>query len=146
MTDYLTDLGSWAAFSPQGSTQAPAPAGDAVTLAPDTLNVPEIVEEDGGASARVEVVPNVVYQCTETPYTMTDNPERIVMYDPDRSILWAGSLIQGKSHRDGRGALLGLSIAERTPIQVSIPDIPSAQNFREVQNPSQATVESAESP
>lgn len=143
VTDYIQDLGSWAAFSPPGSPQAPTVSGDEVELAPDTLNVPQIVEEDGGESARVEVVPNVVYQCTETPYTMTDNPERIVMYDPDRSILWAGSLIQGRSHRDGRGALLGLSIAERTPIQVSIPDIPSAQNFREVTNPSLATVESA---
>ncbi len=143
VTDYLQSLGSWAAFSPQLPDQAPTPVDDPVTLPPDTLNVQQIVEEDGGASARVEVVPNVVYQCTETPYTLTDNPERIVMYNPDRSILWPGSLIQGKSHRDGRGALLGLSIAERTPIQVSIPAIPSGQNFREVQNPSQATVDAA---
>ncbi|MEX2472680.1 MAG: FG-GAP-like repeat-containing protein, partial [Gemmatimonadota bacterium] len=143
VTDYLQDLGSWAAFSPPLPDQPATPAGEETELPPDTLNVPKIVEDDGGESARVEVVPNVVYQCTETPYTLTDNPERIVMYNPDRSILWPGSLIQGKSHRDGRGALLGLSIAERTPIQVSIPAIPSGQNFREVANPSQATVDAA---
>jgi len=143
VTDYMSSLGSWAAFAPALPDQAPTPTGEPVELPPDTLNVPQVVEEEGGESARVEVVPNVVYQCTETPHTLTKNPQQIVMYNPDREILWAGSLIQGRSHRDGRGALLGLSIAERTPIQVSIPDLPTGANFREVENPSQATVDAA---
>ena len=142
VTEYLTSLGSWAAFAPPAPDQAPTPTGAPVELPPDTINVPEVVEDDDG-TARVEVIPNVVYQCTETPHTLTKNPQQIVMYNPDREILWAGSLIQGRSHRDGRGALLGLTIAERTPIQVSIPDLPTGANFREVTNPSLATVEAA---
>ncbi|MDZ7780567.1 MAG: FG-GAP-like repeat-containing protein [Gemmatimonadota bacterium] len=142
VSDYMQSLGSWAAFAPSEPDQPPTATGDPVELPPDTLNVPEVVEDEDG-SARVEVIPNVVYQCTETPHTLTKNPQQIVMYNPDREILWAGSLIQGRSHRDGRGALLGLTIAERTPIQVSIPDLPTGANFREVANPSLATVEAA---
>jgi hypothetical protein len=71
---------------------------------------------------------------------MRDNPQQIVMYNPDVEILWPGSLIQGKSHRDGQGALLGLTIAQRTPIRVSIPSLPTGSNFREVERPDQATV------
>jgi hypothetical protein len=142
VSEYMQSLGSWAAFAPAAPDQAPTPTGAPVELPPDTINVPEVVEDEDG-TARVEVIPNVVYQCTETPHTLTKNPQQIVMYNPDREILWAGSLIQGRSHRDGRGALLGLTIAERTPIQVSIPDLPTGANFRDVANPSLATVEAA---
>ncbi len=136
--EYLTSLPGWTAFAPPQPDQAPAAAGPAVALAEDTVDVRR-VEDDG----TVSVIPDVVYACTETPYSVTTNPTQIVMYSPDAEILWPGSLIQGRSHRDGLGALLGLTIAERTPIRVSIPAVPSADNFREVENPDQAAVAAA---
>jgi hypothetical protein len=80
----------------------------------------------------------VTFECTQTPYGMQDTPDKIAMYSPDREILWPGALIQGKSHRDGAGSLLGLPIAERAPIRISIPALPSGDNFRELQDPNQA--------
>jgi hypothetical protein len=135
---FFESLPNWSEFAPSQSDQAPTPIGEPVALPDDTLNVSQI-QEDGS----VEVIPNVIYQCTETPYSVRKNPQQIVMYNPDVEILWPGSLIQGRSHRDGRGALLGLTIAERNPIRVSIPSIPSGQNFREVPSPNQANVGSA---
>ncbi|MGH9886751.1 MAG: thiol-activated cytolysin family protein, partial [bacterium] len=136
--EYLKALPPWAAFAPALPDQAPTAAGAAVSLPQDTVDV-EHVEDDGS----VTVVPDVVYACSERPYSVRTNPTQIVMYSPDAEILWPGSLIQGKSHRDGLGALLGLTIAERTPIRVSIPAIPSADNFREVASPDQAQVAAA---
>jgi hypothetical protein len=136
--EYLAALPSWASFSPPLSDQPAAPAGPAAALAEDTVDVNQ-VEDDGS----VTIIPDVVYACTQTPYSIRTNPTQIVMYSPDNEILWPGSLIQGKSHRDGIGGLLGLTIQERTPIRVSIPAIPSADNFREVASPDQARVAAA---
>ena len=135
VNQYLLDLPSWSEFAPSEPDQPPTATGAAVALPDDTLDVSTI--DDNGD---VTVIPAVVYACTETPYNLRDNPQQIVMYSPDVEILWPGSLIQGKSHRDGLGALLGLTIAERTPIRVSIPSLPSGTNFREVANPDQANV------
>ena len=84
-----------------------------------------------------------MYQCTTTNFSMADTPEKIVMFSPDRELLWPGSLIQGKSHRDGVGSLLPLTIRERTPIKVSIPSLANEDNFRSVGNPDQAVVNQA---
>jgi hypothetical protein len=65
------------------------------------------------------------------------------MYSPDVDILWPGALIQGRSHRDGVGALLGLNVTQRAPLRVSIPALPSGDNFREVAQPSQSSVGAA---
>lgn len=65
------------------------------------------------------------------------------MYSPDQDIVWAGALVQGKSHRDGLGSLESLPIEERAPIDVSIPDLANDDNFRTVEQPRQATVEQA---
>ncbi|MEM1418275.1 MAG: FG-GAP-like repeat-containing protein, partial [Myxococcota bacterium] len=62
---------------------------------------------------------------------------------PDREILYPGALIQGRSHRDGLGSLLPLVIAQRAPIRVSIPNLANDDNFREVADVSQATVDQA---
>ena len=137
--EYLDALPTWSEFSPPLPDQPPTPDTDAAeVLPPDTVNVTEI-QDDG----RVEVIPNVVFECTQTPYSFRKTPREIVMYNPNRGLLWPGSLIQGRTHRDGRGSLLGLNIPERRPIQVSIPDFPSGSNFREVANPTQATVDAA---
>lgn len=135
---YLSNLPGWAQFSPAQPDAPPTPTGTPTALPPDTLDVREI-QPDGS----VQVLPNVVYACTSQPYTLRDNPEQIVMYSPDVDLLWPGALIQGRSHRDGLGALLGITIAQRTPIRVSIPSLPTGSNFREVASPNQANVSGA---
>lgn len=135
---YLAGLPSWGAFAPVEPEEEPAPTAAAVAL-PDTV-VTDTIADDG--STRLPIPP-VTYQCTETPYSMARTPDELVMYSPDLDLLWPGALIQGKSHRDPLGSLLALTISQRTPIRVSIPEIPGGDNFREVSAPSQATVASA---
>lgn len=136
--EYLTSLPTWTTFSPALSDQPPTATAPPTALPDDTLEVRQ-VEEDG----TVSIIPDVVYACTETPYSVRSNPTQIVMYNPDVDVLWPGALIQGRSHRDGLGALLGLNVSERAPIRVSIPAIPSADNFREIERPNQANVAAA---
>lgn len=138
VTQYLQSLPNWATFAPTQPDIPPTPTGPAQALPAEVTDLRQ-VEDDGS----VTVVPDVTYACTQTPYTLRDTPERVVMYSPDVEILWPGALIQGKSHRDGLGSLLGLVIGERTPIQVSIPGFATGSNFRDVADPSQATVSGA---
>jgi hypothetical protein len=137
--EFLSTLPSWSTFTADvnGPDQAPTPVGPPEAVADEVVSVSE-VEEDGS----VTVIPDVTYRCTETPYTLRKNPERIVMYSPDIEVLWPGSLIQGKSRKE-LGSLLGLTIRERTPIRVSIPAFANNDNFREVPEPDQATVAQA---
>ena len=135
---FLVGLPSWSTFAPLGVEQDPA-ATAAPTSLPDTV-VTDTIADDG--STRVPIPP-VTYECTATPYHMARTPNELVMYSPDVDLLWPGALIQGRSHRDPVGSLLALTIAQRTPIRVSIPEIPGGDNFREVSSPSQATVASA---
>jgi len=135
---YLQELPSWTEFSPPKAPVDPTATGEAVEEEEVTMDV-EKVDENGD----VYTEENVVYACQDQPFTMTQNPEQIAMYSPDREILWAGALIQGKSHRDGLGSLLGLPIQERAPIRVSIPGLANDDNFRTVDNPNQAEVDQA---
>ncbi|MCA1803442.1 MAG: thiol-activated cytolysin family protein [Rhodothermaceae bacterium] len=136
--NYLQGLPSWSQFAPPGQTQPPTPAGEAEAEEDVVLDV-EVINEDGN----VDLLENVTYSCQVQPFTLTDNPQQIAMYSPDREILYAGGLIQGKSHRDGLGSLLGLPIAERAPINVSIPGLANDDNFRRVERPGQASVDQA---
>ncbi|TVR36323.1 MAG: hypothetical protein EA390_00765 [Balneolaceae bacterium] len=136
--NYLQELPGWNEFSPPGQNQSPTPNGE-VLVEEDVVMDVEVVNEDGN----VELLQNVTYSCQVQPFTLTRNPEQIAMYSPDREILYAGGLIQGKSHRDGLGSLLGLPIAERAPINVSIPDLANDDNFRAVDRPNQGTVDQA---
>ncbi len=138
VTNYLQELPSWSQFAPPGQTQPPTPAGEAQAEEDVVLDV-EVINEQGN----VELLQNVTYSCQVQPFTLTANPQQIAMYSPDREILYAGGLIQGKSHRDGLGSLLGLPIAERAPINVSIPGLANDDNFRTVERPNQGTVDQA---
>jgi hypothetical protein len=138
VNEYLAELPPWGVFSPTLPSQAPTAVGDPVALPEDTLDV-ERVQQDGA----VNIVPDVVYSCTETPYTLRENPTQLVMYSPDVDILWPGALIQGRSHRDGVGALLGLNVQQRAPLRVSIPALPTGDNFREIERPNQSNVGAA---
>jgi len=135
---YMNALPAWSAFSPLEQAQPPTAVGDPENL-PDVVLDVEVVDEQGN----VQILPDVTYTCQSQPYSMKDNPEQIAVYSPNRNILWAGALIQGKSHAEGLGSLLPLQINERAPLSVSIPTIPSGDNFREVANPSQALVDAA---
>jgi hypothetical protein len=134
---YLDELPGWNAFCPPVKTEAPAPTDDAPMTYTETVDVKNIDDE-----GKVSVTPKVTYSCQSQPYSMTDTPQKIVMYSPDVEVMWPGALIQGKSHRDGLGSLLPLTIAERNQIKVSIPALKNADNFREV-DPTQADVAQA---
>ncbi len=135
---YLQELPSWSQFSPPGETQPPTPLGEPEPLEDVVLDV-EVINEDGS----ITILQDVTYSCQTQPFTLAANPQQIAMYSPDREILYAGALIQGKSHRDGLGSLLGLPIAERAPLRVSIPGLANDDNFRTVDTPNQATVDQA---
>ena len=135
---YMKDLPSWSAFSPTKQAQPPTATADP-TPEPDVILDVEVVNDDGSTS----ILPDVTYSCESQPFTLTDNPQQIALYSPDAELLWPGALIQGKSHRDGLGSLLGLPIAERAAIEVSIPSLANDDNFRTVDTPSQAEVAQA---
>jgi hypothetical protein len=73
----------------------------------------------------------VRYVCQERPFTISDAPEKIIMFSPNQSILYAGALIQGRSKKE-LGSLLPLSVAERAAMQIVIADLPTGANSREV--------------
>lgn len=138
---YLAGLPTWQEFAQPDTTfrNELNVAGDTLPIEEEIVDSIPIFDEDAGISGWDT---NVRFVCQSKPYTMQDTPEDLVMYDPDREILYAGALIQGKSHKDPVGSLLGLPIAQRTQIRVSIPDLPTGESFRLV-NPTQAEVEAA---
>lgn len=135
--EYFQSLPSWDEFANNAPVRDAAPTGATGNEVSETVDVPQI-QEDGS----IDTLYNVTYTCQEVPYSMTTNPEQLVMYSPDVEILWPGALIQGKSHKDPIGGIRGLVINERDSINVSIPSLPTGQNFRRVK-PNQATVSSA---
>lgn len=142
----LQELPSWAAFSPLREDLAPQPVeGGEITVTERTEAMTTITDQDddGDGVADIEILDNVVSRCTSVPYTMTDTPERIVMYSPDVELLWPGALLQGRSHRDGLGSLSPLPITQRAPLEVSIPGFSTGDNFRLVEQPTQAQVSGA---
>ncbi len=140
---YLQELPTWEEFSPPLAAQEPLPLPEAepVETVETVEGVTEINEE-----GEVEVLGDVSYECTELPYSMASNPGAIVLSDPSRDVIYPGSFIQGRTHRDGIsiGDVLPLTVTKRAPIRVSIPDIasPVGENFREVA-PNQAEVAAA---
>ena len=86
---YFEGLPKWEEYS--------APQSDADVVSPE----PSFYEQSGDRF------------CSVTEASITRNPEDIVTYSPDSEILWLGSLIQGRGHRDGLGSLLELPIRQR---------------------------------
>jgi len=139
VSEYLQGLPDWPEYSPVAADVPSARVGDPVS-SEETIDNVAIVDPDTGGIIGYR---SEEYSCTSTTFTMTDTPEKIVMFSPDRELLWPGALIQGKSHRDGIGSLLPLTIQERTPIRVSIPSLATAYNFHEVASPNLAEVNQA---
>jgi Thiol-activated cytolysin/FG-GAP-like repeat/FG-GAP repeat len=136
---YVAGLPSWSAFAPAVPDQDAAPAGGP-TFFQDT------VAQDSSATDTLNkytVRPNVVYVCDSTPFSITKTPAQLVMYSPPTDILFPGAMIQGKSHKASLGSLAPLTINERAPINVSIPSLSTANNFRTVTTVNQSAVGSA---
>lgn len=116
---------TWREFSPVLKSEH--------SLTSETEAYDEVVEQEGRDTA---------YLCTTKTYTITETPEKMIMFTPDLEILWPGALIRGKSLRDGEGvgSLLALTIDERKPVEISIPSLKNEDNFRVVGNPTQASV------
>lgn len=82
------------------------------------------------------------YDCTSTPYSITQTPDKIVVFDPDDEIFWLGSMLQGTGYRGGLGSLSELPIRQRAPINITV-DILGAGATRTVNDPSPTTVNAA---
>jgi hypothetical protein len=143
---YFATLPSWEEFSPPKSDQPPTPTGEAVAQPSTTEQAPKRdpngnVRRDPNTGEILEYE-NVVYSCTETPYSRQDTPDKIIMYSPDANLLWPGNLLQGKTYRDGLGSLLPVLVktGDRAPLTVSIADVFSPDATRTIENPDFGTV------
>lgn len=119
---YMANLPSWNLFAPE------LPAENVATGEPS--------EPD------VFTVGPTEYTCTTTPYSLTQTPDRIAVFDPDSEILWLGGLLQGRGHRDGVGSLAELPIRQRAPLTIFI-DLLSDDVTRTVENPDPSSVGAA---
>jgi hypothetical protein len=122
MTAYVGTLPSWSAFSP---LKAEADTATDNASAPDVFSV--------GPTQ---------YSCTTTPFSLTQNPDRITIFNPDSEILWLGALLQGKGHLGGLGSLAELPIRQRAPLTVFI-DLLSENVTRSITDPDPASVQAA---
>jgi thiol-activated cytolysin len=57
--------------------------------------------------------------CTTTTYTLTNNPDEIVLYSPDVETLWLGALVQGDSLK-GIGSFKEVPIDKRAPLDIGV--------------------------
>ncbi|MEM7415100.1 MAG: FG-GAP-like repeat-containing protein [Gemmatimonadota bacterium] len=136
---YISDLPSWESFAAPDTVQRNELDAAADTLPLVETFVDSVPQFDSTGVTGYDV--DVRYVCQERPYSISDAPEKIIMFSPNQSILYAGALIQGRSKKE-LGSLLPLSIAERAPIDVVIADLPTGQNSRTVV-PTLATVSGA---
>lgn len=118
VNEYLQSLPSWAEYAQLRDEEEIVPGA------------PAYYEQDGGLV------------CSVTEASITRNPEDIVTFSPDSEVLWLGSIIQGRGHRDGLGSLLELPVRQRGPLSVSI-DILFSDNTRVVPDPDLASVTQA---
>jgi len=133
---YLQSLPTWDEYSPPKAAVPPERVGTP-QQSQETIDNVQVIDP---ATKEVVGYRTEQYQCTSSQFSMTDTPEKIVMFSPDRELLWPGAMLQGKSHRDGLGSLLPLPIRERASIKVSIPSLATADNFRVVDVPDLAEV------
>ena len=127
--DLFSTLPTWSEYAPlQTPLPQPVPQGDPSkeSAFADLLQI-----NDQGQTTTAK---SVQFSCTTQHYTMRDNPDKIVMLGAGRDVLYPGALIQGKSYKDGLGAFLGIPLAidDRTPISVTITQIPGGNNVRKV--------------
>ena len=96
----------------------------------------------GGSSRAVQAVDRTAYDCTTTPYSLTETPDKIVTFNPDANVLWAGALLQGKGYKLGIGSLKELPIRQRAPLGLSV-SLQTATNSATINNPDNISVGAA---
>jgi hypothetical protein len=138
----LASCPSWSSYSPSVADKAPAPTPTAPVIAEETAAL-ERFDEDTGNLVNVG---NVTFVCTTQEYDFVNNPDQALSFNIDETVIWPGSLIQGKSHRDasagGAGGLLELPIRERTPVEVSL-TFNNQNSSQVVSSPTTGTVNNA---
>lgn len=136
---YINNLPSWESFAAPDTVQRNEVVAEADTLPLVETFVDSVPQFDSTGVAGYDF--DVRYVCQERPYSISDAPEKIIMFSPNRAILYPGALIQGRSKKE-LGSLLPLSIAERAPVDIVISDLPTGSNSRTVV-PTSANVEGA---
>jgi hypothetical protein len=112
---------NWAAFSPE---------------------LPEQNRATAASSRATQTLGNNAYDCTTTPYTLTETPDKIVTFNPDANVLWAGALLQGQGYKQGLGSLKELPIRQRAPLELSV-NLQTAGNSATIANPTNVSVQAA---
>jgi hypothetical protein len=142
VNDYLNKtIKHWDDYPGSGPVSDTGRGDKTVETMTETL---QEIEEDGSVTTRTDV-PIV---CETETWDVKNNPDKVVMFNPNADILYPGALLVGKSHIEspvGGFRPLTLAATERGPIKVSVAnvrDLPG-DSFREVNNPSKATVENA---
>jgi len=105
---------------------------------------PFLKQPTGQAVNEQITLDNVVYDCTTTPFELTNTPAEIVTFEPNASLFWVGNLLQGKGIKDGIGSFGSIPVkaSKRAPFIVSI-DLLTGNNFKSITMPSQSAVDSA---
>lgn len=105
---------------------------------------PFIKEPTGQGVTDKVTLDNIVYDCTTTPFKLTNTPEEIVTFQPNASLFWIGNLLQGEGIRAGLGSFASIPVesSKRAPFIVSI-DLLTGNNFKRIEAPSQSAVDSA---
>lgn len=83
------------------------------------------------------------WKCTRTPYTLTANPDKIVLRNPDATKLYVGGLLQGSGYAGGLGSLKSLPIGHRSPLTLYLDLLGSPDITRTVTRPNAGRVQKA---
>ncbi len=139
----------------QPTTPTPSPTGDAradfnnlvLGLPGWSAFAPERPDQNRATGSGVRAAPargtnGNAYDCTTTPYTITETPDKIVTFNPDANVLWSGALLQGRGYKQGIGSLRELPIRQRAPLELSV-NLQTAQNGATIANPTNVSVASA---
>ncbi len=92
-------------------------------------------------SSEHEITGGPALSCISTKQTLTANPEKIVLFEPNSETLWPGALIQGKTLLNV-GSLRELPIKKRARLPITV-TILALNNTDIVDLPSSSTVDSA---
>lgn len=84
-------------------------------------------------------IESIKYNCSSTPYSLTETPDKITTLNPDVEVLYVGSLLQGDGYLNGIGSLAELPVRQRTPVTITL-DLLTGDNTRSVENPNVSSV------
>ena len=136
--DLATCLPTWQTFSPKQASEDPTPSGTPSTS--ETTHELDRVDSTGKTIS----LGNITFVCTDSSFNFVDNPDKALTFNLDQTKIWPGSLIQGKTHRDGKSIsdLQELTIRERAPLTVTM-TFNDQDNTRVIDKPDAGTVNQA---